>query len=124
MLRALRAGAVGYVLKGAKLAELDLALRAVVRGDSYVAPALSKHLVEDYVQHRGSPNSLEQLTPRHREILQLIAEGHTNKEISGRLGISVKTVDAHRTELMARLDIHDVVGLVHYAIRAGLVTSD
>ena len=124
MLRALRAGAAGYILKGATVAELDLALRAVARGDRYLAPALSKRVVEDYLQRSDIPDPLEPLTPRHREVLQLIAEGNTNKDISGRLGISLKTVDAHRTELMARLDIHDVAGLVRYAIRAGLVTPD
>ncbi len=124
MLRALRAGAAGYVLKGARLAELELALRAVARGERYLAPELSKHIVDDYVRRGDDPDPLAQLTPRHREILQRIAEGSTNKEIAGKLGISLKTVEAHRTELMTRLDIHDVVGLVRYAIRAGLVTLD
>ena len=72
----------------------------------------------------AAPDLLEPLTPRHREVLAIIAQGNTNKQIAARLGISPKTVDAHRTELMARLDIHDVAGLVRYAIRAGLVTTD
>jgi len=125
VLRALRAGAVGYLLKDAGTAELELAVRAVVRGEMYLSPAVSKHVIAEYVQRVSSePNSLEQLSPRHREILQLIAEGQTTKEIAQTLDLSVKTIETYRTQLMERLDIHDIAGLVRYAIRMGLITSD
>ena len=125
VLRALRAGAVGYLLKDAGTAELELAVRAVVRGEMYLSPAVSKHVIAEYVQRVSSkPNSFEQLSPRHREILQLIAEGQTTKEIAQTLNLSVKTVETYRTQLMERLDIHDIAGLVRYAIRMGLITSD
>jgi DNA-binding NarL/FixJ family response regulator len=125
VLRALRAGAVGYLLKDAGTAELELAVRAVVRGEMYLSPAVSKHVIAEYVQRVSSePNSFEQLSPRHREILQLIAEGQTTKEIAQTLDLSVKTIETYRTQLMERLDIHDIAGLVRYAIRMGLITSD
>ncbi|MCK6624881.1 MAG: response regulator transcription factor [Anaerolineae bacterium] len=125
VLRALRSGAVGYLLKDAGTTELELAVRAVMRGEMYLSPAVSKHVIAEYVQRVGSqPNSLEQLTPRQREILQLIAEGQTTKEIARILNLSVKTVETYRTQLMERLDIHDIAGLVRYAIRVGLVSPD
>lgn len=125
VLRALRAGAVGYLLKDAGTAELELAVRAVVRGETYLSPAVSKHVIAEYVQRvSNEPNSLEQLTPRHREILQLIAEGQTTKEIAQTLDLSIKTVETYRTQLMERLDIHDIAGLVRYAIRTGLISPD
>ena len=125
VLRALRAGAVGYLLKDAGTTELELAVRAVVRGEMYLSPAVSKHVIAEYVQRVSSePNSFEQLSPRHREILQLIAEGQTTKEIAQTLDLSVKTIETYRTQLMERLDIHDIAGLVRYAIRMGLITSD
>ena len=125
VLQSLRAGAVGYVLKDAGTEELELAIRAAANGDSYLSPAVSKHVVADYVRRAGvETTALEQLTSRQREILQLIAEGRTSKEIAERLYISPKTVDTHRTQLMERLDIHDVAGLVRYAIRSGLVMPE
>jgi DNA-binding NarL/FixJ family response regulator len=125
VLRALRAGAVGYLLKDAGTAELELAVRAVVRGETYLSPAVSKHVIAEYVQRvSGEPDSLEQLTPRHREILQLIAEGQTTKGIAQMLNLSVKTVETYRSQLMERLDIHDIAGLVRYAIRVGLISPD
>jgi DNA-binding NarL/FixJ family response regulator len=132
VLQALRFGAAGYLLKGARLPELELAVTSVARGETYLSPAASKHVVSGYVQ-RGSEGAgggeadarpAERLTPRQREILQLIAEGATTKEIARKLGISVKTVEMHRAQLMERLGIHDVAGLVRYAIRIGLVTPD
>jgi len=122
--RALRDGAAGYLLKDATVTELERAVRAVARGEQYVSPAIAHVLADVPAPPPPAPGLLEQLTPRHREVLALIAQGNTNKQIAARLGISPKTVDAHRTELMARLDIHDVAGLVRYAIRAGLVTTD
>jgi DNA-binding NarL/FixJ family response regulator len=130
VLQALRAGAAGYILKDAATVELELAIRSVVRGETYLSPAVSKHVVEGYVRRVGEQTPpavagpLERLTPRQREILQLIAEGYTTKEIASRLDLSVKTVETHRTQLMQRLGIHDVAGLVRYAIKSGLVSSD
>jgi DNA-binding NarL/FixJ family response regulator len=122
---ALRAGVAGYLLKDAAAAELALALRAVRRGETYLSPAISKHVVGGFLHGtRGEADPLALLTPRQREILQLIAEGKANKVIAADLGLSVKTVEAHRAQLMDRLDIHDVAGLVRLAIRAGLVTPD
>jgi DNA-binding NarL/FixJ family response regulator len=122
VLHALRAGAVGYLLKDADTIELDLALKAVMRGEVYLSPAVSRQVVTGYIQNSGSaPDDVERLSQRQRETLQLIAEGHTTQEIGYRLGISVKTVEKHRAQLMERLGIHEVAGLVRYAIRAGLV---
>lgn len=123
--RALQAGAAGYLLKGAEPAELELALQAVMRGETYLTPAVSKQVVQDYLQGSGvKSDPLRDLTPRQREVLQLIAEGNSTKEIASKLNLSIKTVETHRGELMNRLDIHDVAGLVRYAIRTGLVTPD
>jgi DNA-binding NarL/FixJ family response regulator len=123
--QALLAGAAGYLLKGASIAELELAIQAVVRGETYLSPAISKQVVADYIRRVESEASpLELLTPRQREILQLIAEGHSNKEIARMLHVSAKTIETHRTQLMERLDIHDVAGLVRYAIRAGVLSPD
>lgn len=125
VLQALRAGAAGYLLKDSGTAELELAVRAVVRGETYLCPAVSRHVIQGYLQRaEEAPDPLEPLTPRQREILQLIAEGHTMKEIARLLNISVKTAEAHRTQLMERLDIYDVAGLVRFAIRVGLISSD
>jgi DNA-binding NarL/FixJ family response regulator len=125
VLRALRSGASGYVLKGSAPSELQLALASVARGDVFLSPAISRHVIEVYLSGSGHPNSsLEQLTPRQREILQLIAEGRSNKEMARLLGASVKTIESHRASLMERLGIHDVAGLVRYAIRNGLISSD
>lgn len=118
--RALQSGAVGYLLKDAATVELELALQAVGRGDTYLSPAVSKQLIADHIQH--SPQAM--LTPRQREILQAIAEGQTTQQIARRLEISVKTVEAHRAQLMDRLNIHDVAGLVRYALKIGLITTD
>ena len=123
--RALEAGAMGYLLKGAEPAELELVFKAVMRGETYLSPSIAKHLVQDYLSHRKEKTQpLPDLTARQREVLQLIAEGCSTKDIANKLKLSVKTVDTHRSELMHRLDIHDVAGLVRYAIRVGLVKSD
>jgi DNA-binding NarL/FixJ family response regulator len=126
----LKAGAGGYLLKDAGPGELELAVRSVARGDIYLSPAVSKQIVDAYLR-RGRANGpvaqhapFEELTSRQREILQLIAEGHSTKEIASKLDLSIKTVDTHRTELMARLGIHDIAGLVRYAIRVGLVSPE
>jgi DNA-binding NarL/FixJ family response regulator len=126
VLQSLRAGAVGYLLKDAGRAELEIAVAAVARNETYLSPAVSRHVVGDYVRRIGGgiEGRLETLTPRQREILQLIAEGKSTKEIASILDVSVKTVETHRAQLMERLDIHDVAGLVRYAIRNGIVTAD
>lgn len=122
--QALRAGAAGYLLKGASVEELPLAIRAVMRGETYLTPRVSRSVIEAYLRDAGSPaDPLAGLTGRQREILQLVAEGHSTKEIAGRLDVSVKTVETHRARLMERLDIHDVAGLVRFAIRAGLIPA-
>ena len=121
VLQSLKAGAKGYLLKDAGLAELQLALESVSSGQTFLSPAISKHLIDAYVERTSDgmePFSI--LTSRQREILQLIAEGDTTKEIAQKLGVSVKTVETHRTQLMQRLDIHDLAGLVRYAIRLGI----
>lgn len=123
--QALRAGVAGYLLKGAAVSELPLAIQAVMRGESYLTPKVSRLVVDGFLrdgEDGGEP--LESLTGRQREILQLIAEGRSTKEIAAILDVSVKTVETHRLRLMDRLDIHDVPGLVRFAIRVGLVSPN
>lgn len=123
--QALRYGARGYILKGAELAEFEMALRSVARGDVFLTPRVSRQVVDEYLELAGAGDeSLSPLTSRQREILQLVAEGHTSKGIAARLGLSVKTVESHRTNIMRRLDVHDVQGLVRYAVRAGLISLE
>ncbi len=119
--RALQAGAVGYLLKKSGAAELEIAVRAAARGEIYLSPAVSKQVIANYLRRTGGTAESEGLTPRQREILRLVAEGMSTKTIARRLGISGKTVEAHRTQLMDRLGIHEVAGLVRHAIRIGLV---
>jgi len=124
VLQALRAGAAGYMLKDSATAELELALKAVMQGETYLSPPISKQVVEGYVQRVGAEQTAsDNLTPRQRQVLQLIAEGHSTKEIAHRLNLSVKTVETHRAQLMERLQIREIAGLVKYAIRHGLVTA-
>lgn len=123
--QALDAGAVGYLLKDTDLTELSIAIHAVMRGKAYLSPEIAKHVIKEYVKRDDSNESLRQtLTLRQREVLQLMAEGTTTRKIAEALDISVKTVETHRAQLMERLDIHDVAGLVRYAIRTGLVQQD
>jgi DNA-binding NarL/FixJ family response regulator len=123
--RAVRAGVSGYLLKNADPVELELALRAAVNGQMYMSPTVSRQLVDDYLRRMGSDaGPEEQLTARQREILQLIAEGKSTKDIAVTLDLSIKTVETHRKDLMDRLGIHDVAGLVRYAIRAGIIKAD
>ena len=123
IVRALRAGASAYVLKDAAVAELELAVKSVAAGRIFLGPSISRNVVNSYLKGLGeSQGLLEQLTQRQREILQLIAEGNSTKEIAFDLNLSVKTIETHRERLMERLNIHDVVGLVRYAIRHGLVS--
>lgn len=122
--QALRAGASGYLLKGAEPPELELALKAVMKGETYLAPSVSRKVVDDYLRQGSVPTKGLALSPRQSEVLKLIAEGRSTKEIAGILELSVKTVEGHRAELMRRLEIHDVAGLVRHAIRIGLVTVE
>jgi DNA-binding NarL/FixJ family response regulator len=125
VLRAIRAGAAGYLLKDADPAQLEAAVRAVARGEIYLSPAVSRYVVEDYVRRAGGDRSpLDRLTSRQREVLQLIAEGNTTKAIATRLGLSMKTVETHRAQLMERLEARDVAALVRLAIRVGLVEAE
>jgi DNA-binding NarL/FixJ family response regulator len=119
---ALQAGTAGYVLKDAGVEELELAIRAALRGERYLDPRVSKQVIEGYVRTLEAPEA-PALTPRQREILQLIAEGRSTREIAQRLHVSVKTVETHRAQLMDRLGIRDVAGLTRYAIRIGLVSD-
>lgn len=126
VLEALRSGASGYLLKDADAAELERAIRAVARGERYLTPAVSRHVIERFVcAERGEQLSgAEALTPRQREVLQLIAEGRSTREIAERLHLSVKTIETHRSQLMQRLDIFDVAGLTRHALRIGLIDSE
>jgi DNA-binding NarL/FixJ family response regulator len=125
VIRALRSGAAGYLLKDAATAELELAVSSVREGKTYLSPSISRATLDSYLKRMGDVVSpLEQLTSRQREILQLIAEGKNTKEIASNLEISVKTVESHRLQLMERLRIHDVPGLVRFAIRTGLVSTE
>jgi DNA-binding NarL/FixJ family response regulator len=125
VLQALRAGAAGYLVKNADPAELELAIRAVNRAEMFLSSAISQHVVAACLARRGTDeSSLARLTPRQREVLQLIAEGHTTKGIAKLLGISVKTAEAYRGELMKALDLHDIASLTRYAISTGLVSPD
>lgn len=122
VLQALRAGAKGYLLKGARTSELELAIMAVARGESYLSPAISKHLVGNFMDRANSERGkFERLTRRQRQVLQLIAEGHSRKQIAQKLEISVKTIDTYRAQLIEQLNIHDVAGFVRFAIRIGLI---
>ncbi len=123
--RAVRAGVSGYVLKNADPVELELAIRAAMKGEIYLSPAVSKSLVTEYSRRVAEDKTLEdRLTGRQREVLQLIAEGQNTKDMAVRLNVSVKTIETHRKQLMERLDIHDVAGLVRYAIRAGIIDPE
>jgi DNA-binding NarL/FixJ family response regulator len=125
VLRALRAGAAGYIMKNSKPPELLQAIQMVVAGEMYLSPRVSRHVIENYVRSMEMEKSpLEDLTPRQREILKFVAEGRNNREIAAILGVSMKTVDTHRSQLMQRLDIHDIAGLVRFAIKMGLVSLD
>jgi DNA-binding NarL/FixJ family response regulator len=122
VLQALHAGASGYLLKNAAVGELEQAIRAVTKGTPFFSPQISKQTIENYLARAdGIHEPLEKLTPRQREVMQLIAEGNNTKEVAFLLKLSVKTVEAHRTQIMHRLGINDMPSLVRYAMRAGLV---
>ena len=121
----IEAGACGFISKTAASSELASGIRSVHRGDSFLSPSVAKFLVEDYRQGAGiktSADSYEQLTDREKEILKLLAEGYTNQQIADMLVLSPKTVEGHKTNLMAKLDIHNRIDLVKYALRKGIIT--
>ena len=123
--RILQAGASGYLLKESAVSDLVSAINAVEKGDIFLSPSISKVVVKDYIRHAetesGEFDSLNILTNREREVLQLIAEGHTNKDIARILKLSIKTIDVHRSHIMDKLNIRDITGLVKYSIRKGLI---
>ncbi len=123
--QALRSGAAGYLLKTSSPTELEVAIRSVHQGGRYLSPFVSQSVVDGYVR-RGTPeqSALERITARQREIVQMIAEGRTNVEIANILCISVKTVEYHRSQVMDRLKLHDLAGVVRFAVRTGLVAAD
>lgn len=119
----LSAGAMGYILKDAAARELLDAVRSVHRGEAVLSPAITRLVIEDYLRWGDMQPGQDpaELTPRERQVLQLIAEGYTNKEIAGILSISVKTVQAHRGNLMQKLDLHDRGELIKYAIQKKII---
>ncbi|MCL4296782.1 MAG: response regulator transcription factor [Anaerolineae bacterium] len=123
----LQAGAAGYLVKQAAPKELVSAIEAVHRGDYFLSPAISKTMIEEYIRHVKTINKddpYEQLTDREREVLQLIVEGFSNREIAERLHISLKTAGVHRINLMHKLNIHNVTELTKFAIRKGIISLE
>jgi two-component system, NarL family, response regulator NreC len=124
VLRALKAGASAYILKNSAEADLIRAVRSVAEGKSFFSPAISKMLLEDYVRQlrdKHVEDSYDLLTSREKEVLQLIAEGRTNKEVANLLNLSVYTVDAHRGNILQKLNLHGVPELILYAVRKGII---
>lgn len=122
--QALRMGAAGYLLKDGSGPELEIAVRAVARGDRYLSPAISQPVIDEYVNHPGKAGPLELLTARQREVLQLIAEGYSSKQVAQKLRLGIKTVETHRAQLMKRLGVHSIAGLVRYAVHAGMISPE
>ena len=122
VVQARRRGALGYLIKDSAVEELEVAIHSVMKGESYLSPRISRHVVDDHLNKAGGKsNPFDLLTSREREVVKLIAEGNNTKGIAFLLKISVKTVETHRGNLMKKLRINDVAGLVRYAMRAGLV---
>jgi DNA-binding NarL/FixJ family response regulator len=124
VMRALKAGAKAYLLKDSAEADLIRAVRAVREGKSFFSPAVSRMLLEDYVhqlQQRGEEDSYELLTTRERELLQLLAEGKSNKDVANLLNVSVYTVETHRAHILQKLGLHTVPDLILYAVRKGII---
>lgn len=128
--QALRAGAVGYLLKDSALTEIEIVIDAVLKGDIYLSPAVSRRVVDELLimdsknKSKKNENLFLDLTQRQREILQLIVEGYSTKEIAYKLNVSAKTVEAHRANIMDRIGVHDIPGLVKYAIRNKLISEN
>ena len=124
ILRALKSGAKAYLLKDSAEADLIRAIRAVREGKSFFSPAVSRTLLEDYVrqlERRGEEDTYELLSAREREILQLIAEGKSNKEVANLLHLSLHTVETHRTHILQKLNLHSIPELILYAVRKGII---
>ena len=121
---ALRAGAHGSLVKGSGLGDLLRAVRTVAQGGQYLGGDVAAIVAEDVIAADEREDDLDRLTPREREVLQLVAEGQTNRLIALRLGLSPKTVDSHRTNLMRKLGLHDAQGLTRFAVRRGLVSPE
>lgn len=125
VLRALKAGAKGYLLKDSAESDLIAAVRAVARGKSFFSPAVSKVLLDDYIRklkRSGAEDAYDLLTPREREVLQLVAEGKSNKEVANLLNLSVYTVETHRSNIMQKLNLKGVPELTLYAVRKGIIS--
>lgn len=123
--QALMAGAHGYIVKAAVPTELEQAILTVMRGDKYLSPFLPKSVLHYLDKEQPLPTTfVKELTTRQQEVLRFIAQGQTTKDIAQHLNLSLKTIETHRTDLMNRLDIHDVAGLVRYAVRRGVVSTD
>lgn len=125
VLRALKAGAKGYMLKDSAEADLASAIRAVTAGKSFFSPAVSKILLEDYMRklkRTGAEDSFDLLSPREREVLQLVAEGKSSKEVANLLSLSVYTVETHRAKVMQKLNLHNISELILYAVRKGVIS--
>ena len=121
---ALKAGAVGYLVKTSSATQLLSAIRAIRGGRSYLSPEIAGQLVDAFARpERGSGSPFSALSGREREVLQLIGEGLSSKEVAGVLGVSVRTAEAHRANVMQKLDIHKVAGLVRFAIREGIISA-
>jgi len=122
----LKAGASGYLLKHSALDELERAIQTVIDGKTYVSPSIAGVMVRDYVDHLKAKSAElpALLTPKEREVLQLIAEGRSTKEIAGKLNVSVPTIETHRQHIMEKLDIHTVAELTKFAIREGLTSLE
>jgi DNA-binding NarL/FixJ family response regulator len=119
---AVQSGAAGYLIKDAAVDELAMAIKAVQLGETYLSPRISRMLVEAFTSPRAAPEA-SVLTPRQTEVLKLVAQGQSSKEIARLLTLSVKTVETHRAQIMERLKVRDLAGLVRYAIRSGLITN-
>jgi len=125
LVRALTAGAKGYLLKDSAEADLVQAIRAVARGRPFFSPSIARTLLEDYVRHlqqRGLTDSYDLLTDREKEVLQLLAEGKSNKEVASLLDLSLYTVETHRANLMQKLGLHDTAEIVLYAVRKKIIS--
>jgi two-component system, NarL family, response regulator NreC len=125
VMRALKAGARAYLLKDSAFTDLIRAIESVTQGKSFFSPKISRILAEDYVralQQKGSVDTYELLTPREREILQLLAEGKSNKEVATRLNLSLYTVETHRGRILQKLNLHSAAELVLYAVRKGIIS--
>jgi two-component system response regulator NreC len=120
----LKAGAVGYVLKKAAASDLIAAIEAASQGEPYLYPSVARLLVSDYLQRAPERETFEPLSDREREVLRLVAEGKTNRQIADTLFLSIKTVQTHRDHIMKKLHMHDRTELVKYAIRKGLIEAD